>query len=56
MPDNDPIAAKFAKAQKYVLTGSDAPLDWKGSHPLADLDALAELRLQVFGRTEGVPR
>ena len=44
MPDDDPIAAKFAKAQKYVLTGSDAPLDWKGSHRLADLDALAKLK------------
>ena len=47
MPDDDPIAAKFAKAQKYVLTGSDALLDWKGSHRLADLDALAKLRVRV---------
>ena len=44
MPDDDPIAAKFAKAQKFVLTGSDAPLGWKGNHRLADLDALAKLK------------
>lgn len=43
-PDGDPIAAKFAKAGKYVLTRSDAPLDWEGSHRLADLDALAALK------------
>jgi dihydrofolate reductase len=43
-PKDDPIAAKFAKAQKYVLTRSDAPLDWEGSHRLANLDALAKLK------------
>lgn len=45
-PDDDPIAAKFAKAQKYVLTQSDAPLDWQGSHRLADLDALAKVKAE----------
>lgn len=29
MEDTD-IGAMFAKIDKYVLTGSDAPLDWKG--------------------------
>jgi len=43
-PKHDPIAAKFAKARKYVLTRSNAPLDWQGSHRLADLDALARLK------------
>jgi len=43
-PEDNPIAGKFAKARKYVLTGSDVPLDWKGSHRLADLDALATLK------------
>ena len=43
-PKHDPIAAKFAKARKYVLTRSNAPLDWQGSHRLADLDALAKLK------------
>jgi dihydrofolate reductase len=46
MPDDNPIAAKFAKAQKYVLTRSDAPLDWQGSHRLADLDALAKVKAE----------
>ncbi len=45
-PAEDPIAAKFAQAQKYVLTGSDAPLDWKNSHRLADLDALAKVKAE----------
>lgn len=43
-PADDPIAAKFAKARKYVLTGSDAPLQWVESHRLADLDAVAKLK------------
>ena len=44
MPPDDPIAAKFASANKYVLTGSDAPLAWQRSHRMADLDALAKLK------------
>jgi dihydrofolate reductase len=43
-PKDDPIAAKFAKVRKYVLTRSNAPLDWQGSHRLASLDALAKLK------------
>lgn len=43
-PEDNPIAAKFARARKYVLTGSDAPLPWEGSHRLADLDALGALK------------
>ncbi|MGI8704993.1 MAG: dihydrofolate reductase family protein [Sphingomicrobium sp.] len=42
--EDGPIASMFAKISKYVLTRSDAPLEWKGSHRLADLDALAELK------------
>lgn len=45
-PAENPIAAKFAKAQKYVLSQSNAPLDWQDSHRLADLDALAKLKSQ----------
>ena len=44
MPADDPIAAKFASARKYVLTRSDMSLEWQGSHRLADLDALAALK------------
>lgn len=43
-PMDDPIAAGFARAGKYVLTRSDAPLEWPGSHRLVDLDALAALK------------
>ena len=43
-PDDDPIAAKFANARKYVLSRSDIPLPWKGSQRLADLDALAKVK------------
>ena len=38
------IAATFAKVHKFVLTSSDAPLEWQGSHRLASLDALAALK------------
>jgi len=44
IPDDNPIAAMFRKARKYVLTSSDQPLEWEGSHRLADLDALAALK------------
>ncbi len=43
MEDTD-IGATFAKIDKYVLTSSDAPLEWKGSHRLTDMDALADLK------------
>ena len=46
MPADDGIAATFAKIEKYVLTHSDQPLEWKGSHRLVDLDALAALKAQ----------
>lgn len=44
IPADDPIAASFARARKYVVTGSDMPLEWEGSHRLADLDAVAAAR------------
>ena len=43
-PAGDPIAAKFNKAEKYVLTRSDITLDWDISHRLADFGALAKLK------------
>ena len=46
MPPDEPIAAGFAKARKYVLTGPDAPLEWEGSHRLPDIDALAALKAE----------
>lgn len=44
MPEADPIAAKFARADKYVLTRSDMVLEWQTSHRLADLDALEQVK------------
>ena len=44
IPHDNPISASFAKAEKYVLTSSDAPLNWSGSHRLADLPALAAVK------------
>jgi dihydrofolate reductase len=44
MPGDDPIAAKFAAADKYVLTRSDVALEWQTSHRLSDLDALAKVK------------
>jgi len=44
MPATDPIAAGFARARKYVVTGSIMALDWAGSERLADLDAVARVK------------
>ncbi|TXC68360.1 dihydrofolate reductase [Sphingorhabdus soli] len=34
----------FTRADKYVLTRSDASLDWDNSHRLGDIDAVAALK------------
>lgn len=44
MPADDPIAATFRDIRKYVVTASDMPLDWTGSHRLDGIDAIAALR------------
>lgn len=46
-PTDNPIAAAFAECRKYVLTRSDAPLAWQGSHRLDGIDALAALKAQA---------
>ncbi|WP_114950936.1 dihydrofolate reductase family protein [Sphingosinicella terrae] len=38
------IGEQFDRARKYVVTGSDRPLDWQNSHRLAGIDAIAELK------------
>lgn len=45
-PAEDPIASMFARCAKYVVTSSDRPLEWEGSHRVADMDALAALKEQ----------
>src|SRR5690606_7515168 len=42
--EDEGIAAQFARNEKFVLTRSDAPLEWQGSHRLADIDAVAALK------------
>jgi dihydrofolate reductase len=41
---DNPIGAKFQRANKYVLTHSDKPLAWDNSHRVEDIDALAKLK------------
>ncbi|MFL6846657.1 MAG: dihydrofolate reductase family protein [Allosphingosinicella sp.] len=48
--DHESIGRRFDRAVKYVVTGSDRPLDWANSRRLADIDAVAEVR-----RGEGSP-
>ena len=43
-PAENPIAAKFANARKFVLTSSAAPLEWAGSVRLDGIDAVAALK------------
>ena len=47
MPPDGPIAAVFNRISKYVLTGSEAPLEWQGSHRLGGIDAVAALKEEV---------
>jgi dihydrofolate reductase len=48
---DNPIGEKFQRINKYVLTHSDEPLDWDGSHKLSGdtAKAVAELK-QTEGR------
>lgn len=42
--EDEGIAALFARNEKFVLTRSHDPLEWQGSHRLADIDAVAALK------------
>ena len=44
--EDDAIARMFRQIGKYVLTRSNEPLEWDGSHKLADMDELAALKEQ----------
>jgi dihydrofolate reductase len=44
--DNKPMGELFDRIGKYVLTRSDAPLQWQNSHRVASMEALAELKRQ----------
>ena len=43
---DNPVGGKFQRIDKYVLTHSDAPLEWENSYPLRGqtADAVAELK------------
>lgn len=46
-PADDPIAAAFGKARKYVLSRGGVALTWQGSERLASLDDLAKVKEAV---------
>jgi dihydrofolate reductase len=59
--ENGQIARDFNAAEKFVMTHSDAPLDWTGSRRVAGFDELAELckgdgpNLQIWGSSTLYP-
>ena len=42
--DNKPMGEAFDRANKYVLTRGDAPLEWQNSHRLTSIDDVATLK------------
>ena len=59
--DEAALGEAFTRADKYVLTNSDAPLEWANSTSLAGFDALAEImrgngpHLQIWGSSTLYP-
>ena len=59
--ENGPIARDFNAAEKFVMTHSDAPLEWANSRRVAGFDELAEIRngdgpdLQIWGSSTFYP-
>ena len=59
--ENGQIARDFNAAEKFVMTHSEAPLDWTGSRRVASFDELAELcqddgpDLQIWGSSTLYP-
>ncbi|HEX7710362.1 MAG TPA: dihydrofolate reductase family protein [Sphingomonadaceae bacterium] len=59
--ENGRIAKDFNAAEKFVMTHSDAPLEWANSHRVAGFDALAEIvkgdgpDLQIWGSSTLYP-
>ncbi|HEY0325798.1 MAG TPA: dihydrofolate reductase family protein, partial [Allosphingosinicella sp.] len=44
--DDGGIGSMFARASKYVVSGSDIPLTWAGSHRLDGVGAIAALKAE----------
>jgi dihydrofolate reductase len=59
--ENGPIARDFNAAEKFVMTHSDAPLEWANSRRVSGFDELAEIRsgdgpdLQIWGSSTLYP-
>jgi dihydrofolate reductase len=59
--DNGGIARDFNAAEKFVMTHSDAPLEWANSRRVGGFDELAEIRrgdgpdLQIWGSSTLYP-
>jgi dihydrofolate reductase len=59
--ENGQVARDFNAAEKFVMTHSDAPLEWTNSHRVAGFDELAEIRsgdgpdLQIWGSSTLYP-
>jgi dihydrofolate reductase len=59
--ENGSIARDFNAAEKFVMTHSDAPLEWKNSRRVTGFDELAEIRrgdgpdLQIWGSSTLYP-
>ena len=48
--DNKPMSEAFDRANKYVLTRSDQPLEWQNSHRLRGIEDVARIKAE-----EGAP-
>jgi len=46
VPADNPIGPVFTKANKYVLTGGSAELEWANSHKLRNLDELQKVKAE----------
>ena len=46
VPADNPIGPVFTKANKYVLTGGSAKLEWANSHKLRNLDELKKVKAE----------
>lgn len=43
-PENKPMSEAFDRANKYVLTRGDLPLEWRNSHRLSSIDDVATVK------------
>lgn len=45
-PENKPMSESFDRANKYVLTRGDQPLEWQNSHRLSGIDDVARIKAE----------